>query len=98
MSVRRVLESQPFLITANVLAGILSIVIIGLVADNISWVNTSGAKTQASMIGFNITVDGNSTFDTALVGHLPEDVRINSYWYYTLSTPAMRLYTDVQTG
>jgi len=80
MSVRKVLESQPFLITANVLAGILSIVIIGLVADNISWVNTSGARTQASLIGFNITVDGDSTFDTALVGHLPQDVRINSYW------------------
>ena len=80
MSVRKVLESQPFLIAANVLAGILSIVIIGLVADNLAWVNTNGAQTASSTIGFNITVNGTSTFDTADVGHLPVDVRLGSYW------------------
>lgn len=80
MSVRRVLESQPFLITANVLAGILSVVIIGLVADNLSWVRTSGAQNATSVIGFNITINGTSTFDTATVGHLPVDVRTGSYW------------------
>jgi hypothetical protein len=80
VTVRRVLQSQPFLITANVLAGVLSIVVIGLVADNIAWVNTSGARTDASTIGFNITINGTSTFDTALVGHLPTDVRTGSYW------------------
>merc|ERR1711981_1438749 len=80
MSVRKVLESQPFLITANVLAGILSIVIIGLVADNLAWAHTEGARTASSTIGFNITVNGTETFDTANVGHLPTDVRLGSYW------------------
>jgi hypothetical protein len=80
MTVRRVLQSQPFLLTANVLAGILSIVVIGVVADNVSWARTSGANTATSTIGFNITLNGNSTFDTAVVGHLPTDVRLGSYW------------------
>jgi hypothetical protein len=80
MSVRKVLGSQPFLITANVLAGILSIVIIGLVADNLAWLQTSDAKTGVSTIGFNITINETAAYDTAVVAHLPVDVRTGSYW------------------
>ncbi|KIW01367.1 hypothetical protein, variant [Verruconis gallopava] len=80
MSIRKVLESQPFLIAANVLAGILSIVVIGLVADNLAWLRTADAKTGVSTIGFNITVNNTETFDTARVAHLPVDVRTGSYW------------------
>lgn len=80
MSIRKVLESQPFLIAANVLAGILSIVVIGLVADNLVWLHTSDAKNGVSTIGFNITVNDTSTYDTAVVAHLPVDLRTGSYW------------------
>lgn len=80
LSIRKVLESQPFLITANVLSGILAIAIIGLVADNLHYVHTAGAKNGSSMIGYNSTDDGVEEYNTAIVGHLPADLRIGSYW------------------
>jgi hypothetical protein len=80
VSVRKVLESQPFLIVANVLAGVLSLVVIGLTADNLAWLKTSDAKTGLSTIGFNIIINDTATYDIAVVAHLPTDLRKGSYW------------------
>lgn len=80
MSVRKVLESQPFLIAATTLSGILSIVVIGLVADNLQYVHSGSAKNGFSTIGFNLTVNDTLSYNTATVAHLPVDLRTGSYW------------------
>jgi hypothetical protein len=54
--------------------------VVGLVAENLAWLHTSDAKTGLSNIGFNITINETSTYDTAFVAHLPIDVRTGSYW------------------
>ncbi|KAF2429866.1 hypothetical protein EJ08DRAFT_262443 [Tothia fuscella] len=80
MSLRSVFESQPFLVTANVLGGIISIVIIGLTADNLAYVHSNRARTGSTMITFNITSNGAEVAQQSMIDFLPLDLRIGSYW------------------
>jgi hypothetical protein len=80
MPIRSIFESQPFLITANVLAGILSVVVIGLTADNLAYVHTPLAKYGATTIYFNMTMNRTEIVQQASIDFLPLDLRLGSYW------------------
>jgi hypothetical protein len=81
MSIRKVCESQAFLITANVLSGILSLVVIGLISDNLVYVHTPSAKNGVSRIHYNLTIaPGKIVQEQANIALLPRDLRLGSYW------------------
>lgn len=80
MSISKIFESQPFLITANVLSGILSVVVIGLTADNLVYVHTPGAKDGLTLIKYNMTMHGDTMTQRADIALLPVDIRLGSYW------------------
>jgi hypothetical protein len=80
MSVRKVFESQAFVIIANVLAGIISLVIIGLTADNLAYVHTPAVKNEVTSINYNTTISGKVAHQQANIAVLPQNVRLGSYW------------------
>lgn len=80
MAIRKTIQSQPFLIMATVLSGILSVVVIGLVADNIAWVRTSGAQKSITHIVYNVTVNRTEVVQSADIAVLPLNLHLASYW------------------
>ncbi|KAE9962661.1 hypothetical protein BLS_010162 [Venturia inaequalis] len=80
MAIRKTIQSQPFLIMATVLSGILSVIVIGLVADNIAWVRTSGAQKSIAHIVYNVTMNRTEVVQSADIAVLPFDLHLASYW------------------
>jgi hypothetical protein len=80
MSVRKVFESQAFLIIANVLSGIISLAVIGLTADNLAYVHTPAARNDVTSIHYNTTISENIVLQQASIAVLPQDLRLGSYW------------------
>jgi hypothetical protein len=80
MTLRKTPKSQSFLVIANVLTGILSIVLLGLVGHNLSYVRSSKAQDGFVSIVYNITEGGVTQQQSHEIAFLPEDVRLGSYW------------------
>ncbi|QDS67587.1 hypothetical protein FKW77_003661 [Venturia effusa] len=80
MAIRKTIQSQPFLIMATVLSGILSVVVIGLTADIIAWVRTSGAQKSIARISYNVTMNGTELAQSADIAVLPLNLHLASYW------------------
>jgi hypothetical protein len=81
MSLRKVFESQALLITANILCGIISLVVIGLIADNLVFVHTPGAQNDVTTIRYNMTVSGKTSQEQVSIAVLPQNIRLGSYWF-----------------
>jgi hypothetical protein len=80
MSIRKVFESQALLITANVLSGIISLVVIGLIADNLVYVHKPGVENGVTRMHYNNTISGKTTLEQANITVLPQNLRMGSYW------------------
>lgn len=80
MAIRKTIQSQPFLIMATVLSGVLSVVVIGLVADNLAWVRTSGAQRSITLISYNVTMNQTEIIQGTNIAVLPLNLHLASYW------------------
>jgi hypothetical protein len=80
MAVRKTIQSQPFLIMATVLSGVLSVVVIGLVADNLAWVRTAGAQRSVTNIVYNVTMNRTELVQSSKIAVLPLNLHLASYW------------------
>jgi len=80
MSIRKLIVSQPFLITANVLSGFVAVVVIGLVSDNLAYVRTGSARNGIVDIAYNVTVNDTQVLETSTIALTPLDYRVGSYW------------------
>jgi hypothetical protein len=80
MAIRKTIQSQPFLIMATVLSGVLSVVIIGLVADNLAWIRTSGAQKSVTSIVYNVTMNHTELVQGSRIAALPLNLHLVSYW------------------
>jgi hypothetical protein len=80
MPIHKTIQSQPFLIMATVLSGVLSVVVIGLVVDNLAWVRTSGPQHSITHIAYNVTMNRTEIVQSADIALLPLNLHLASYW------------------
>jgi hypothetical protein len=56
------------------------VVVIGLVADNLAWVRTSGAKNSVTNIVYNVTMNHTELVQSSKIAVLPLNLHLASYW------------------